>query len=33
MACKDLDAVVIGFTSREQIDEAIGRMNRARKEA
>ncbi len=29
MACKEIDAVVIGFTSKEQIDEAIGRMNRA----
>ena len=32
MACKEIDAVVIGFTSREQIDEAIERMNRALKE-
>ena len=29
MACKDIDAVVIGFTSRQQIDEAIERINRA----
>jgi predicted aldo/keto reductase-like oxidoreductase len=29
MGCRDIDAVVIGFTSREQIDEAIERMNRA----
>jgi predicted aldo/keto reductase-like oxidoreductase len=29
MACKDIDAVVIGFTSTKQIDEAIERMNRA----
>ena len=28
MACKEIDAVVIGFTSTQQIDEAIGRMNR-----
>ncbi len=33
MACRDIDAVVIGFTSRGQIDEAIERMNRALKEA
>lgn len=32
MACKEIDAVVIGFTSKEQIDEAIERMNRALKE-
>jgi predicted aldo/keto reductase-like oxidoreductase len=32
MACRDIDAIVVGFTSREQIDEAIGRMNRALKE-
>jgi hypothetical protein len=32
MACRDIDAVVIGFTSRGQIDEAIERMNRALKE-
>ena len=32
MACRDIDAVVIGFTSRAQIDEAIERMNRALKE-
>jgi len=29
MACKEIDAVVIGFTSTQQIDEAIERMNRA----
>ncbi len=29
MACKDIDAVVIGFTSQQQIDEAIERINRA----
>ena len=29
MACKDIDAVVIGFTSTQQIDEAIERINRA----
>jgi aryl-alcohol dehydrogenase-like predicted oxidoreductase len=29
MASKDIDAVVIGFTSAKQIDEAIERMNRA----
>jgi predicted aldo/keto reductase-like oxidoreductase len=29
MACKDIDAVVIGFTGEKQIDEAIGQMNRA----
>jgi predicted aldo/keto reductase-like oxidoreductase len=32
MACKEIDAVVIGFTKKEQIDEAIERMNRALKE-
>jgi len=32
MACKEIDAVVVGFTSKEQIDEAIRRMNRALKE-
>jgi predicted aldo/keto reductase-like oxidoreductase len=32
MACKEIDAVVIGFTSKEQIDEALERMNRALKE-
>jgi predicted aldo/keto reductase-like oxidoreductase len=32
MACKEIDAVVIGFTSTQQIDEAIERMNRALKE-
>ena len=29
MACKDIDAVVIGFTSEQQVDEAIERINRA----
>jgi aryl-alcohol dehydrogenase-like predicted oxidoreductase len=29
MACKDIDAIVIGFTSAQQIDEAIAHMNRA----
>ena len=29
MASKDIDAVVIGFTSAKQIDEAIAQMNRA----
>ena len=29
MGCKDIDAIVIGFTSTQQIDEAIGLMNRA----
>ncbi len=29
MACKDIDAVVIGVTSTQQIDEAIERINRA----
>jgi predicted aldo/keto reductase-like oxidoreductase len=29
MACKDLDAVVIGFKNRQEIDEALERMNRA----
>lgn len=28
MACKDIDAIVIGFTSQQEIDEAIERMNR-----
>lgn len=32
MACRDIDAVVIGFTRRAQIDEAIERMNRALKD-
>jgi len=32
MACKEIDAVVIGFTSQAQIDEAIERINRALKE-
>jgi 1-deoxyxylulose-5-phosphate synthase len=29
MACKEIDAVVIGFKSRGEIDEAMERMNRA----
>jgi predicted aldo/keto reductase-like oxidoreductase len=29
MACKDIDAVVIGFTDSREIDEAIERINRA----
>jgi 1-deoxyxylulose-5-phosphate synthase len=33
MGCRDIDAIVIGFTGKEQIDEAIQRMNRALKEA
>jgi aryl-alcohol dehydrogenase-like predicted oxidoreductase len=33
MACKDIDAAVIGFTSRQQIDEAVERINRALAEA
>ncbi len=33
MACKDIDAIVIGLTSRQQVDEAIERVNRALKEA
>ena len=32
MACKEIDAVVIGFTNKQQIDEAIERMNRALRE-
>ena len=32
MACREIDAVVIGFASKAQIDEAIERMNRALKE-
>jgi hypothetical protein len=32
MACKDIDAIVIGFTKKEHIDDAIERMNRALKE-
>lgn len=32
MGCKEIDAIVIGFTNREQIDEAIERMNRALRE-
>ena len=33
MACKDIDAVVVGFTSQPEIDEAIERINRALAEA
>jgi hypothetical protein len=29
MACKNIDAIVIGFTNTQQIDEAIERINRA----
>jgi len=32
MACKELDAVVMGFSKKEHIDEAIERINRALKE-
>jgi hypothetical protein len=32
MACKDIDAIVIGFINQQQIDEAIMRMNQALKE-
>jgi aryl-alcohol dehydrogenase-like predicted oxidoreductase len=32
MACREIDAVVIGFKSRQEIDEAIERINRALKE-
>jgi aryl-alcohol dehydrogenase-like predicted oxidoreductase len=32
MACRDLDAVVIGFKNRAEIDEGIERINRALKE-
>ena len=32
MACQDIDAVVIGVTSTQEIDEAIERINRALKE-
>ena len=32
MACKEIDAVVIGFKCRTEVDEAIERMNRALKE-
>jgi predicted aldo/keto reductase-like oxidoreductase len=32
MSHKEIDAIVIGFTKKEQIDEAIERMNRALKE-
>lgn len=33
MACKDIDAVVIGFKSKQEIDEGIERINRALAEA
>jgi len=32
MSCKEIDAIVIGFTSQAQIDEAIERMNRRLKD-
>ncbi len=32
MACREIDAVVIGFKNRSEIDEAIERVNRALKE-
>jgi predicted aldo/keto reductase-like oxidoreductase len=32
MACREIDAVVIGFKNRQEIDEAIERVNRALKE-
>ena len=32
MACRDIDAVVIGFKNSQEIDEAIERINRALKE-
>jgi predicted aldo/keto reductase-like oxidoreductase len=32
MACREIDAVVIGFKNRREIDEAIERINRALKE-
>lgn len=32
MACENIDAIVIGFSSTSQIDEAIKRMNRALRE-
>jgi hypothetical protein len=32
MACRDIDAVVIGFKNRAEIDEGIARINRALKE-
>jgi len=32
MSCKEIDAVVIGFKNRQEIDEAIERINRALKE-
>jgi predicted aldo/keto reductase-like oxidoreductase len=33
MSCREIDAVVIGFKNRQQIDEAIERINRALAEA
>lgn len=33
MACRDIDAVVIGFKNRAEIDEGIARINRALKDA
>jgi hypothetical protein len=33
MACRDIDAVVIGFGQKAEVDEAIQRINRALKEA
>jgi predicted aldo/keto reductase-like oxidoreductase len=32
MSCKEIDAVVIGFKNRQEIDEAIEHINRALKE-
>jgi hypothetical protein len=32
MACREIDAVVIGFKNRAEIDDAIERINRALKE-
>ena len=32
MACRDIDAVVIGFKNRAEVDEGIDRINRALKE-
>jgi hypothetical protein len=33
MSCKEIDAVVIGFVTPKQVDEAIERINRALAEA
>ena len=33
MGCRDIDAIVIGFTHQQEIDEAITRINRALAEA